>query len=65
MRRVQAPGQVEIGGQRVVVLEHMYEQLYKIPFQLRSETETKTVASEMTSPNGGQTEVKKWYPSRP
>lgn len=30
-----------------------------------SETEAQTYASEMTLPNGGQTEVKRWHPNRP
>lgn len=31
----------------------VYEQPYKISFQLRSETEAQTDANEMTLPNGG------------
>lgn len=37
----------------------VYKQLYKILFQLCSETEAQTDTSEVTLPNGGQTEVKK------
>lgn len=60
VRRVRALGYLEIGGQRVVVLEHANNHMCEILFQLRSgsKTEAQTDDSEMTLMKGGPTELK-------
>lgn len=40
--------------------KHTHEQPYRIPFQLRSETESETGASQMILPNGGEIVAEKW-----